>query len=274
MDRKVKAKKKFGQNFINNLTVVNQILEGANVNEEDIIVEIGPGAGFMTKQLAIKSKQVFCVEIDRSLQSVLSNLENDYANIEILYDDFLKIDYKEYLAKRNIDRYKVVANLPYYITSPILMKLLEEDNRFDSITIMVQQEVGNRLVASPKSKDYGALTLLTNILCDVNVICEVDRTMFNPSPNVDSVVVKLTKNENQKRLNEMDSFKKLVKASFFTRRKKIINSIKNSGLIPLNKVELEQIFDEAEISTSLRGEAIDIDSYIKLSNIIGERIRN
>ncbi len=216
---KIKAKKKYGQNFLQDQYILDSIVDGAKVTKEDVIIEIGPGQGALTKHLAIEADRVYCIEIDEDLKPYLDKIERDYENVEVNYGDFLELDFKAFLEHRAISRYKLVANLPYYITTPILMKLYEEGGDFVSITVMVQKEVGDRLASESGTKDYGALTALTQIICDVDKVCDVPNTSFYPVPKVDSVVIKLIRNDRIKEVKDINIFKRVVKAAFFNRRK-------------------------------------------------------
>ncbi len=266
--KKVVAKKKYGQNFLKDKSVLQNIIDGADVNGDDIVIEIGPGRGALTNYLAKSAKEVYCFEIDESLRVDLDEVQKNYENVHIQYIDFLKLDFKAFLEQNNIVNYKVVANLPYYITTPILMKLYDDGGDFESITVMVQKEVADRLLASENTKSYGALTVLTNLICDVSIVCEVKNTCFYPVPKVDSAVIKLVRNENMKLVEDMKTFKNVVKGAFFTRRKKMINSIVGSGLVPLNKQTLLNIFEKLNIDNMARGETITLSQFINMSNEI------
>lgn len=267
---RLKPKKKFGQNFLKDQSILENIIDAAGLSKEDTVVEIGPGQGALSTHLAKGAKEVFCFEIDKGLSSILDKVEKDYENLEVIYEDFLKVDYPKFLDEKEIKSYKVVANLPYYITTAILMKLYDEGRDFESITVMVQKEVGQRLLAKEDSKDYGALTVLTRMVCDASLVCHVANTCFYPVPKVDSVVIKLSRNNNAGKIKDTALFRRLVKGAFYNRRKKMVNSILNSGLIGINKEELLGVLEKLEISPMIRGEKLSFEDFTVLSNEIYE----
>ncbi len=271
-NKKPLAKKKFGQNFLNDQGILEDIIDGADVGSDDVIIEIGPGRGALTKYLVSNAKKVYCIEIDEDLREPLSIIDKMHDNVEIVYDDFLKIDFDKFLRDREIDKYKVVANLPYYITTPILMKLYDEGGDFESITVMVQKEVGERLLAEAGTKAYGALTPLTQVICDVEVVCEVPNTAFYPVPKVDSLVIKLSRNDISNQVEDLNLFKRVVKAAFFNRRKKIVNSMLNSSLLNVDKASLTNALCELDIDIMIRGEKLELDDFIQISNKLANLI--
>ncbi len=268
-----KPKKKYGQNFLKDQSILQNIIDAADLTKEDTVVEIGPGQGALTTHLANEAEEVFCFEIDKGLSPILDKLERDYDNIEITYDDFLKVDFPAFLDEKEIKKYKVVANLPYYITTAILMKLYDEGRDFESITVMVQKEVGERLIASEDSKEYGALTVLTRMVCDASLVCHVANTCFYPVPKVDSVVIKLSRNENSDKIKNATLFRRLVKGAFYNRRKKMVNSILNSGLIGINKEDLLVVLEKLEISPMIRGEKLSFEDFTDLANEIYDLLK-
>ena len=219
----LKANKKLGQNFLINEEIIEKIIEKANVNKDDVIIEIGPGLGSLTAKLLENAKKVIAIELDSNMVNLLKNRFSLYDNFELIENDVLKVDLKEIVNK--YESVKVVANLPYYITTPIVMKLLEDKLNLKSITVMVQKEVGERFCATPNSKDYGAITLSINYYTIPKIIIDVPKENFNPMPEVDSCVINLeVRKEPPVKLNDEKKFFKLIKAGFSQRRKTINNS--------------------------------------------------
>lgn len=260
------TKKSLGQNFLVNDEIALEIVSGAEVCRDDIVLEIGPGVGSLTRYIADRAKMVIAVEIDTKAIPLLEKNTKDLDNVRIINDDILKVDLGMLLGdvRGNI---KVVANLPYYITSPIIMYLLESEINFHSITVMVQKEVGDRLLASPGTKDYGVLTLAVSYYAIVEKIVDVGRENFHPVPKVDSVVVRLLLKSKIKRLSkkEESNLFKLIKAGFNMRRKNLLNSFKN--LFEGNKDEVREFLDKAGIDGNRRGETLSLEEYIMLSKI-------
>lgn len=260
------TKKSLGQNFLVNDEIALEIVSGAEVCRDDIVLEIGPGVGSLTRYIADRAKMVIAVEIDTKAIPLLEKNTKDLDNVRIINDDILKVDLGMLLGdvRGNI---KVVANLPYYITSPIIMYLLESEINFHSITVMVQKEVGDRLLASPGTKDYGVLTLAVSYYAIVEKIVDVGRENFHPVPKVDSVVVRLLLKSKIKRLSkkEESNLFKLIKAGFNMRRKNLLNSFKN--LFEGNKEEVREFLDKAGIDGNRRGETLSLEEYIMLSKI-------
>ena len=225
---KIKANKSLGQNFLIDDMALQDIADGAEICEDDLVIEIGPGLGSLTKLLLEKAKKVICIELDKKMVKILKDRFIAYKNLEIINEDVLRIDLNELIKQErkqdlNIRNVKVVANLPYYITTPIIMKLVENDLDIDSITVMIQKEVAERIVASPGSKDYGVLTINTKYYGVPHKLFDVPNTAFTPIPNVTSSIVKIDIGKLYS-VNDQETFFKLVKASFAQRRKKIINS--------------------------------------------------
>ena len=219
----LKANKKLGQNFLINEEIIEQIIKKADVNKDDIIIEIGPGLGSLTAKLLENAKKVIAIELDSNIVNILKTRFSLYDNFELIENDVLKVDLNEIV--NQYESVKVVANLPYYITTPIVMKLLEDKLKLKSITVMVQKEVGERFCASPNSKDYGAITLSINYYTIPNIIIDVPKENFNPIPEVDSCVINLEIRENPPvKINDEKKFFKLIKAGFMQRRKTINNS--------------------------------------------------
>ncbi len=258
-------KKYFGQNFLTDKTLLTEIVDGANITKDDKVLEIGCGAGALTGVLCEKAGSVLGYEIDEKLKPILSENLRDYSNVEIVYKDVMKVDISEIESKLN-GEYTLVANLPYYITTPIIMRFLEEAKLVKSLVVMVQQEVGERLVASSGTSDYGAITVSVNLYGSASIIKWVGREMFTPPPNVDSVVVKIDIDRNKYADVDFDSVKKAVKIGFSNRRKMLVNNLMRE--LKLDRTTVENILTNADISLSCRGETLNEKEYISLANSI------
>ena len=260
----LKANKKLGQNFLISEEIIDQIIERANVNKEDVIIEIGPGLGSLTAKLLENAKKVIAIELDSNMVKLLQTRFSLYDNFELIENDVLKVNLKEI-----VDRYesvKVVANLPYYITTPIVMKLLEDKLNLKSITVMVQKEVGERFCAMPNSKDYGAITLSINYYTNPKIIIDVPKENFNPIPEVDSCVINLEIRKNPPvELKNEKLFFNLIKAGFSQRRKTINNSLTCAGR---TKEEIKNVLEKLEIPANLRAENLSIEDFANISNNI------
>src|SRR5574344_1293670 len=215
-------KKKFGQNFITDENINNKIIKLANIEDDTLVIEIGPGCGSLTYKLCQNAKNVICYEIDETLKEILNENLREFSNFEIIYDDFLKCDVKKDLKKFDYKKLYVVANLPYYITTPIIMKIIEDKINVDKIVVMVQKEVGDRFKAIPGSKDYNSLSIFLNYYFEVSKIMDVSKNVFMPKPNVDSIVVEFKKRSNKLKVNE-EIFFKLIRDSFVQKRKTLRN---------------------------------------------------
>jgi 16S rRNA (adenine1518-N6/adenine1519-N6)-dimethyltransferase len=257
-------KKKFGQNFITDKNLLASIVAQAGVSVDDTVVEIGCGAGTLTKALAEVAKKVVSFEVDKSLQPVLSRTLAGVDNAEIVFKDFLKVNLEE-LENKTGD-YCVVANLPYYVTTPLIMKLLEEGKRVKSITVMVQEEVARRLCAKENSPDYGAITAVIALRASAQIIKKVPRTMFTPRPNVDSAVVKLTVQDGRLPVSDPELYKKTVHAAFLSRRKTLENNLINS--FRLTREEAQNILNACGIDVKARGETLSPEAFASLSEEI------
>lgn len=265
---KIFAKKGFGQNFLVDDNVLNNIVDMSNVSSDDLVIEIGPGLGNLTEYLLNTGAEVLCYEIDKDMIDILNVRFKKIEALTIKNEDILKANLEQIL-KDTDKNIKVIANLPYYITTPIIFKLLEYKDRITSITIMVQKEVADRIVAKPHSKNYGVLTINVNYVADVIKLFDVPNTSFIPAPNVTSSVVKIMPNkEKEQKLNILDqkTFNDLVKCAFLARRKKLANSIANSKL--LEKEEIERIIEKLGFDKNCRAEELSIEQYVKLSNEI------
>lgn len=254
-------KKKYGQNFIIDENIINNIISKANIDKNTLVIEIGPGAGSLTSKLAFKAKNVLCYEIDTKLESILKDTLKEYNNIDIIFEDFLNADVTNNLKKYNYDKLYVVANLPYYITTPIIIKIIEDKINVDKIVIMVQKEVGDRFKAKPGSKDYSSLSIYLNYYFDIKKIIDVSRNVFLPKPNVDSIVVEFTKKDKKLELKNEDIFFKLIKDSFKQKRKTLRNNLKDYDL---EKIEL--ILKKYNMDLSVRAEAISIEIFVDIAN--------
>ena len=262
------AKKMFGQNFLIDDNILQDIVNSANVNEQDIVIEIGPGLGNLTHYILEKGAKVIAFEIDTDMIQILNDRFGNMSNLEIINKDILKVDMEECLNGKKV---KIIANLPYYITSPIIFKLLEYRRNIQSITIMIQKEVADRINAKPHSKDYGVLTINTNYMADVVKLFNVPNTSFIPAPNVTSAVIHIIPNESrEKKLNIKDEqvFKDLVKKAFSARRKKLSNSLQNSGINNMSKQDIEKMIEQVGLSLNCRAEEVSIEQYAKMANII------
>ena len=259
-----KFKKGFGQNFLCDEDIVEGIISSSHINENTDVIEIGPGFGSLTQSLLKYAKSVTSIEIDSTLIPVLNDLFKDYDNFNLINEDVLKLDLNSIIKSDNT---VLVANLPYYITTPILTYLLEGKFNLKSITVMVQKEVADRLVAKPGSKDYGAITCLIDYYSESEIVVNVPKDCFIPAPNVDSAVVKLNILDKPRAnpLSEKNMFK-LIKASFNQRRKTFLNGVSNSGILKYSKSETEEIIKELGYDVNLRGETLSIEEFALLSD--------
>ena len=268
-----KFSKSLGQNFLIDTNVIDRILEGARVKEGDYVIEVGPGIGTLTKEMGRTAEKVVAIEIDKTLIPILEETLADFPNIEVINQDILKVNVQELVKEKlNGGPVKLVANLPYYITTPIVMKFLEEDIPVTDIVVMVQKEVADRMNAQPNSKDYGALSVAVQYYCDTEIVAKAPRHMFMPQPNVDSTVIGLHVREEKKyNVDNEDIFFKTVKASFGQRRKTLLNSL--GGLGFLSKDQIKVALQEANIDEKRRGETLSIEEFASLSNAVN-RIHN
>ena len=253
-------KKKFGQNFIIDENIIDSIINKAEIDRNTLVLEIGPGAGSLTYKLAKNAKNVLCYEIDTTLKEILENNLQEYNNVNIIYEDFLKAKVNDQIKKYTFEKLYVVANLPYYITTPILIKLIEDRIAVDKIVVMVQKEVGDRFKAKPNTKDYGSLSVYLNYYFNVKKILDVSRNVFIPKPNVDSIVVEFTKKEGKVLKNEQLFFK-LVRDSFKQKRKNLRNNLRDYDLDKIEKILKKYNFD-----LTIRAEQLDIDIFIDIAN--------
>ena len=266
-------KKKFGQNFLIDENVVEKIVREAGVTKDDFVVEVGPGIGTMTQILCENAREVVAVEIDKNLIPILSDTLKNYSNVTVINEDILKLDIKKLADEKNEGRpIKVVANLPYYITTPIIMGLFESHVPLDSITIMVQKEVADRMQCGPGTKDYGALSLAVQFYARPKVVLNVPASCFMPRPNVDSAVIRLErfKTPPVDVKNEHLMFK-IIRASFNQRRKTLQNGIANSGELSFAKEQIAKALESLGISANIRGESLSLAEFAALSDILTDK---
>ena len=264
--------KKFGQNFLIDSNVLENIVEAAGITKDDFVLEIGPGIGTMTQYLCESARQVLAVEIDKMLIPILEDTLSEYDNVEVINQDVLKVDIKSLVEEKNNGRpIKVVANLPYYITTPIIMGLFESKVPIESITIMVQKEVADRMQTGPGSKDYGALSLAVQYDAEAKVMLNVSATCFMPRPNVDSAVIKLTRHqESPVEVKDESLMFRIIRASFNQRRKTLVNGLKNSSELDFSKEEITEAIKSIGKEENIRGEKLTLEEFAKLSNALGK----
>ena len=262
--------KKFGQNFLIDTHVLEKIIAAADVTKDDFVLEIGPGIGTMTQYLCEHARAVAAVEIDKNLIPILGDTLGAYDNVEIINQDILKVDIKKLAEEKNGGRpIKVVANLPYYITTPIIMGLFESHVPIDSITVMVQKEVADRMQVGPGTKDYGALSLAVQYYAAPEIVAIVPPNCFMPRPKVGSAVIRLTRHkEPPVQVEDEKLMFRIIRASFNQRRKSLANGLKNSGELTLSKEVIEESITELGVPVTIRGEALSLAQFAELSNII------
>ena len=265
----ITANKSLGQNFLINDEVIEKTVNAANISKNDLVIEIGPGLGTLTNLLLEKAKKVIAIELDNRMINILNERFSLYDNFEIIHQDVLKVDLKQIIEKEKrengIEQVKIVANLPYYITTPIIMKLLEDKLDVESITVMVQKEVAERLAANPGEKLAGAITYSVNYYCETEKIVLVPNESFIPAPEVESEVIKLIlRKDVPVKIKNEEKFFKLIKVSFMQRRKTFLNGISNSGLI--EKQKLKEILEELKISENIRGENLSLEQFAEIAN--------
>lgn len=264
----ISAKKRYGQNFLIDPKVLSRIIEGADITKEDTVLEIGPGIGTMTQALCEAAGHVIAVEIDRDMIPLLEENLAEFHNYEIINEDILKVDLKKLIK----ERLKIAANLPYYITTPIIMGLLEQDLPLDSVTVMVQKEVAERMQAKPGTKDYGALTLAVQYYTKAEIIANVPSNCFIPRPNVDSAVIRLKLHEDPpvRPADEKKMFG-LIRAAFSQRRKTLVNALKNDAALSSEGVSRERIeaaLQKMELDPNIRGERLSLEEFARLSDLL------
>lgn len=267
--------KKFGQNFLIDTHVLEKIVEAAEITKEDCVVEIGPGIGTMTQYLAEAAGEVTAVEIDRNLIPILQETLADYDNVTVINEDILKVDLKRIAEEKNQGRaVKVVANLPYYITTPIIMGLFENHVPLKSITIMVQKEVADRMQVGPGTKDYGALSLAVQYYAKPEIVANVPPNCFIPRPNVGSAVIRLTRYEEAPVTVKDEAFMfSLIRASFNQRRKTLANGLSNAKNLSLSREQVVEALEKMELSPTVRGEVLTLKQFAALSDLLGTLAR-
>lgn len=264
--------KSLGQNFLIDGNIVKNIVEKSGITDEDIVLEIGPGFGTLTEELALNAKKVIAIEKDHRLMEVLDYTLQNYDNVKIINEDFLKIDLEKiFIEEAQGQKLKVVANLPYYITTPILERIIENKNYFSTVSVMVQEEVARRVVASPNNKDYGSLTLYLEYNSEKEILMKVPRTVFMPSPKVDSAILYLKLVHRDLDVDE-DYLFKFIRSGFTKRRKNIMNSL-SKGFVNISKEELKEILSSLELSGNLRAENLSLQDYINITKKYTEMIR-
>lgn len=268
-----KFTKSLGQNFLIDDNIVDKIVAGAGIGPEDKIIEVGPGIGTLTREMASRAQNLMAVEIDKNLIPILEDTLGDYDNVKIVNEDIIKADIRG-LIDENLGGgpVKLVANLPYYITTPIIMRFLEENINVTDIVVMVQKEVAERMNAQPGGKDFGALSVAVQYYCDTEIVAKVPRHLFVPQPNVDSIVIALRiRPERKYKVDDEDLYFKVVKAAFGQRRKTLLNSISSMG--NLAKDQVKEALEEAGIDPKRRGETLSLDEFAILSNVIGNKLK-
>lgn len=265
---KFNFQKKFGQNFLIDTHVLDKIIDAAGITEEDFVLEIGPGIGTMTQYLCENAREVVAVEIDKNLIPILEDTLSDYRNVTVINQDILKLDIPALAKEKNDGKpIKVVANLPYYITTPIIMGLFESHVPIDSITIMVQREVADRMQVGPGTKDYGALSLAVQYYAKPEIVLNVPPTCFMPRPNVGSAVIRLKRHAQcPVEVDDAEFMFRLIRASFNQRRKTLANGLSNSPELTLTKEQIAKAIESLGVSPSIRGEALTLAQFAQLSN--------
>ena len=264
--------KKFGQNFLIDTHVLDKIIRAADITKDDFVLEIGPGIGTMTQYLACAAREVTAVEIDKALIPILEDTLSDYDNVTVINEDILKVDIAAHAEEKNGGKpIKVVANLPYYITTPIIMGLFENHVPLESITVMVQKEVADRMQVGPGTKDYGALSLAVQYYAEPYIVANVPPNCFMPRPTVGSAVIRLTRHAQPPvHVRDEKLMFRIIRASFNQRRKTLANGLKNSPELDLPKEVISEAIDRLGRGASIRGEALTLEEFAELANHIGE----
>ena len=256
-------KKKYGQNFIVDKNIIHSIIVKSEIDDETLVIEIGPGAGSLTSELGKYAKNVIAYEIDETLKPILE--KNITSNTEVIFEDFLKRDIAEDIKKYNYKKLYVIANLPYYITTPIIIKLIDTKIDFDKIVVMVQKEVGDRFKAKPKTKEYNSLSVFLSYYFNITKILDVSRNVFMPKPNVDSIVVCFTKKVDKLKVNNEELFFKLIKDSFKQKRKNLRNNLKGYDLENISKT-----LSKYHLDLTVRAEALPLEIFVDIANNLEE----
>lgn len=266
-----KFSKSLGQNFLTDKNIIDEIVYGAGICQEDTVLEIGPGIGVITYEAAKLAKKVIAVEIDKSLLPILAETLSEYDNVKVINEDILKLDINKLIEDEGMKNVKIMGNLPYYITTPIIMKILEEGVKASSITIMMQKEVADRIKAGPGTKAYGALSVAVQYYCTVDKVASVPRSVFVPQPNVDSIVLRLNiRSEKAVKLDNEKLFFDCVKAGFGQRRKTLLNSLQKVNGVDKNIVM--QSLASAGIDESRRAETLTIEEFALIANEVNKRL--
>ena len=262
--------KKFGQNFLIDSHVLDKIIAAADITKEDCVVEIGPGIGTLTQYLAEAAREVISVEIDKMLIPILQETLADYPNVTVINQDILKVDLEQLVQEHNGGKpVKIVANLPYYITTPIIMSLFEKHVPVSSITVMVQKEVAERMQAGPGTKDYGALSLAVQYFSEPYIAANVPPNCFMPRPKIGSAVIRLTCHEESPvKVKQEEMLFKIIRASFNQRRKTMVNGLNNSPEVPFTKEEIQNALRQMGLSESIRGEALTLEQFAQLTDLL------
>ena len=258
-------KKAFGQNFLTDESLLSSIVDLSMIDKNSTVLEIGVGGGTLTRAIAKKAKRVVGFEIDKNLKPVLMKTLNEFSNVEIVYEDVMKRDIKE-IENLLGGEYVLVANLPYYITTPIIMRFIEDAEKVKSIVITIQKEVAERIVANEKTSDYGSITVAINAVADSKIVKYLPRELFYPAPNVDSAVVKIDINKNKYQINDKKAFRNLVKHAFSMRRKTLVNNLMKGYQI--NRADAEGYLLKLNLPITARGEELSVENFVELSNLI------
>ncbi len=262
----ITASKALGQNFLIDEQIIDNTISSANIGKDDLVIEIGPGLGTLTNKLLQNAGKVICIELDKKMMEILKERFFLFDNIEIINEDVLKIDLNKIIDENSYQNVKVVANLPYYITTPIIMKLLETRARFDSITVMVQKEVADRLCAKTGTREAGAITYAVEYYADAKKLFLVPNTSFVPMPNVESEVIMLEVRQNKfEDVKNEDMLFKIIKYAFMQRRKTLTNALQG---MDISKEILREILDKLGIDERVRGEALSLEDFINISNLL------
>jgi len=256
-------KKAYGQNFLNDKNIISNIVKGANIEDNSLVIEIGPGSGALTKELSSVAKQVLCYEIDERLEEILDENLVDCHNVDIIFGDFLLRNVNEDIKKYEYDNIYVVANLPYYITTPIIEKIIATKIEFKNITIMIQKEVGDRFCAKVGSRDYSSITVFLNYYFDLKKLFIVSRNAFIPKPNVDSIVISLIRKDELLSLKNEELFFKLIRDSFHFKRKNLRNNLKNYDLC-----KIEDVLKKYNYDLTVRAEQLSLDVFVDIANCL------
>lgn len=262
-----KFSKSLGQNFLMDGNIVRKIADAGEITQDDYVIEIGPGIGTLTEELALRAKKVVAIEIDNTLLPILDETIGKYKNVEIVHEDVLKVDMEKLInEKLNGGPVKVVANLPYYVTTPIIGKLIEDNLNLDAIIVMVQKEVAERMESGPGGKEYGSLSIFVNFYSKPKIIVKVPKTVFMPQPKIDSAVIKL---DIKKELPDVDKekFFKVVKASFSKRRKTLVNALSTYGF-DIAKEDIKNTLKTLNIDENIRAESLSVEDFIKISKTL------